>query len=63
MNDGIGQFRSVIDPQFTLSDYLKLKYLKILVSGNANLAMADFAYSCRKYKDALRVLEQELRQP
>ena len=58
----IGQFRSAVDSQSTLSDEVKLTYLKTLVTGKPKLAIADFAYSGRMYRDALRVLERKYRQ-
>ena len=41
----------------------KLTYLKTLVMGKAKSAIAEFAYSGRMYKDALKTLERKLGQP
>ena len=59
----IGQFRSVVNSLTTLPDDVKLTYLKTLVTVKINMAIADFAYSGRMYRDALRVLEQKFGQP
>ena len=59
----IGQFRSAVDSQSTLSDDVKLTCLRTLVTGKAKVAKADFAYAGRIYRDALRVLERKLGQP
>ena len=57
-----GQFKSAIDSQ-TLTDDLKLTYLKTLVTGKAKIAIAEFAYCGLMYKDALRTLERKFGQP
>ena len=57
-----GQFKSAIDSQ-TLTDDVKLTYLKTLVTGKAKIAIAEFAYCGLMYKDALRTLERKFGQP
>ena len=57
-----GQFKSAIDSQ-TLTDDVKLTYLKTLVTGKAKIAIAEFAYCGLMYKDALRTLERKVSQP
>ena len=57
-----GQFKSAIDSQ-SLTDDVKLTYLKTLVTGKAKIAIAEFAYCGLMYKDALRTLEREFGQP
>ena len=57
-----GQFKSAIDSQ-SLTDYVKLTYLKTLVNGKAKTAVAEFAYCGAMYKDALRKLERKFGQP
>ena len=57
-----GQFKSAIDLQ-TLTDDVKLTYLKTLVTGKAKIAIAEFAYCGLMYKDALRTLERKFGQP
>ena len=53
-----GQFKSVIDSQ-SLTDDVKLTYLKTLVTGKAKIAIAEFAYCGLMYKDVLRTLERK----
>ena len=57
-----GQFRNAIDLQ-TLSDDVKLTYLKTLVTGKAKAAIADFDYCGSMCRDALKKLERKLGQP
>ena len=57
-----GQFKSAIDSQ-SLTDYVKLTYLKTLVTGKAKIAISEFAYCDLMYKDALRTLEPKIGQP
>ena len=57
-----GQFKSAIDSQ-SLTDDVKLTYLKTLVTGIAKIAIAEFAYCGLMYKDALRTLERKFGQP
>ena len=57
-----GQFKSAIDSQ-SLTDDVKLSYLKTLVTGKAKIAIAEFAYCGLMYKDALRTLERKFGQP
>ena len=57
-----GQFCSTVDAA-SLSDDVKLTYLKTLVTGKAKSAIAEFAYSGRMYKDALKTLERKFGQP
>ena len=57
-----GQFKSSIDSQ-SLTDDVKLTYLKTLVTGKAKIAITEFAYCGLMYKDALRTLERKFVQP
>ena len=57
-----GQFKSAIDSQ-TLTDDVKLTYLRTLVTGKAKIAIAEFACCGLMYKDALRTLEHKFGQP
>ena len=57
-----GQFKRAIDSQ-SLTDDVKLTYLKTLVTGKAKIAIAEFAYCGLMYKDALRTLEREFGRP
>ena len=61
-HEWFGQFKSAIDSAL-LSDDVKLTYLKTLVTGNAKVAIAEFAYCGAMYKDALKTLERKLGQP
>ena len=56
-----GQFKSAIDSK-SLTDDVKLTYLKTLVTGKAKIAIAEFAYCGLMYKDALRTLEHKFGQ-
>ena len=57
-----GQFKSAIDSQ-SLTDDVKLTYLKTLVTGKIKMAIAEFADCGLMYKDALRTLERKFGQP
>ena len=57
-----GQFKSAIDSQ-SLTDDVKLTYLKTLVTGKAKTAIVEFAYCCAMYKDALWTIERNFGQP
>ena len=57
-----GQFKSAIDAQ-SLTDDVKLTYLKTLVTGKAKTAIAEIAYCGVMYKDALKTLERKFGQP
>ena len=57
-----GQFKSAIDSQ-SLTDDVKLTYLKTLVTGKAKTAIAEFDYCGAMYKDTLRTLERKFGQP
>ena len=61
-HEWFGQFCSTVDAA-SLSDDVKLTYLKTLVTGKAKSAIAEFAYSGRMYKDALKTLERKFGQP
>ena len=61
-HDWSGQFKSAIDSQ-SITDDVKLTYLKILVTGKAKTAIAEFAYCGAMYKDALSTLERKFGQP
>ena len=62
MHECYGQFKSAIDSH-SLTDDVKLTYLKTLVIGKAKTAIADFAYCGAMYKDALSTLERKFGQP
>ena len=49
--------QSAIDSQ-SLTDDVKLTYFKTLITGKAEIAIAEFAYLGLMYKDALRTLER-----
>ena len=57
-----GQFTSGFDSQ-SITDDVKLRHLKTLVTGRAKTAIAEFAYCGLMYKDALRTLERNVGQP
>ena len=57
-----GQFKSAMDSQ-SLTDDIKLTYLKTLVTGKAKTTIAEFAYCGVMYKDALKTLESKFGQP
>ena len=57
-----GQYESAIDAQ-SLTDDVKLTYLKTPVTGKAKTAIAEFAYCGLMYKDALKTLERNFGQP
>ena len=61
-NEWCGQFKSAIDSQ-SLTDDVKLTYLKTLVTGKAKIAIAEFAYCDAMCKDAMRTLERKFGQP
>ena len=61
-HERFGQFKSAIDTQ-SLTDDVKLTYLKTLVTGKAKTAIAEFAYCGVMYKDALKTLERKFGQP
>ena len=61
-HEWFGQFCSTVDAA-SLSDDVKLTYLKTLVTGKAKSAIAEFAYSGRMYKEALKTLERKFGQP
>ena len=61
-HEWFGQFKSAIDAQ-SLTDDVKLTYLKALVTGKAKTAIAEFAYCGVMYKDALKILERKFGQP
>ena len=62
VHEWCGQFKSAIDYQ-SLTDDVKLTYLKTLVTGKAKTAIAEFAYCGAMYKDALSTLERKFGQP
>ena len=57
-----GLFKSAIDSQ-SLTDDVRLTYLKTFVTGKAKIAIAEFAYYGLMYKDAVRTLERKFGQP
>ena len=61
-HEWFGQFKSAIDAQ-SLTDDVKLTYLKNLVAGKAKTPIAEFAYCGVMYKDALKTLERKFGQP
>ena len=61
-HEWFGQFKSALDSQ-SLSDDVKLTYLKTPVTGKAKSAIAEFAYCSAINKDALRHLNINLANP
>ena len=61
-NKWFDQFRCAIDSA-PLTDDVKLIYLETRVSDHAKTAIAEFAYCCAMYKDALKTLERKFGQP
>ena len=61
-HEWFGQFKNSIDAQ-SLTDDVKLTYLKTLATGKAKNAIAEFAYCGVMYKVALRTLERKFGQP
>ena len=57
-----GQFKCTVDSAI-LTDDTKLTYLKILVTGKAKIAIAEFSYSGVIYKDTLATLQRKFGQP
>ena len=57
-----GQIKSALDSQ-SLTDDVKLTYLKTLVTGKAKITIAEFTYCGVIYKDALKKLECKFGQP
>ena len=57
-----GQIESAIDSQ-SLTDDVKLTYLKTLVNEKAKTAIAEFAYCGVMYMDVLKTLERKFGQP
>ena len=60
-HEWLGQFRSAIDSA-SLSNDVKLTYLKTLVTGKAKTAILEFAYCGTTYHDALKTLERKFGQ-
>ena len=61
-HEWFGQFKSAIDSS-SLTDDVKLTYLKTLVTGKAKTAIAEFANCGTMYKDALKTFERKVGQP
>ena len=61
-HEWFGQYKSAIDAH-SLTDDVKLTYLKTLVTGKSKTAIAEFAYCGVMYKDALETLERKFGQP
>ena len=61
-HEWFGQFCSTVDAA-SLSDDVKLTYLKSIVTGTAKSAIAEFGYSRKMYKDALKILQRKFGQP
>ena len=61
-HEWFGQIKSAIDSS-SLTDDVKLTYLKTLVTGKAKTAIAEFAYCGTMCKDALKTLERKFGQP
>ena len=57
-----GQFKSAIDSH-SLTDDVKSTYLQTPVTGKAKTDIAEFAYCCAMYKDALKTLDRKFGQP
>ena len=61
-HEWFGEYKSAVDAQ-SLTDDVKLTYLKTLVTAKAKTATAEFVYCGVMYKDALETLERKLGQP
>ena len=61
-HERIGLFRNAIDSA-VLSNDVKLTCLKTIVTGEAKIAVAEFAYGGTMYQDALKTLEWKFGQP
>ena len=61
-HEWFGQCKSAIDSA-PLTDDVKLTYLKTLVTGKAETAIADFAYCGKMYRNARKTLERKFGQP
>ena len=61
-HEWFGQFCSTVDAA-SLSDEVKIIYLKKLVTGKAKSAISEFEYNERMNKDALKTLEKKFGQP
>ena len=61
-HEWFGEFKSAIDTQ-SLTDDVKLTYLKTLVTGKTKTVIAEFAYCGVMYKDPLKTLERKFGQP
>ena len=59
-HESFGQFKSAIDSS-SLTDDVKYIYLKTLVFGKAQTAIAEFAYCATFYKEAPKTLERKFR--
>ena len=57
-----GQFKSAIT-LLSLTDDVKLNYFQTIVTGKAEIEIAEFPYCGFIYKDALRTLERKFGQP
>ena len=57
-HERFGQFKSAIDSQ-SVTDDVKLTYLKTLITGQAKTTIAEFAYCGVMYTDALKTLERK----
>ena len=57
-----GQFKSAVD-QASITEEVKMTYLKTLVTGRAKSTIEGFAYSGALYRDALKALERKFGQP
>ena len=56
-HEWFGQFKSAMDSR-SLTDDVKLTFLKTLVTGRTKTAIAEFAYCGKMYKGALKTLER-----
>ena len=61
-HEWFGQLESALDSQ-SLTDDVKLTYLKSLVTAKAKTAIAEFAYCGVMYKDAFKTLERKFGHP
>ena len=61
-HEWFGHFKNAIDSA-SLTDDVKLTYLKTLVTGKAKTAIAEIAYCVAMQKDALKTLERKFGQP
>ena len=61
-HERFGQFKSAID-SFSLTDDVKVTFLKILATGEAKTVIRVFSFCGTMYKDAMKIIESKFGQP